>query len=65
MPTATPETLPSALEQLARDERGALSIEYLVLTAVGFVIVAGLAALGVAMVTGYGGSLQYLYSEYP
>jgi Flp pilus assembly pilin Flp len=50
---------------LARDERGALSVEYLVVTVIGLTVAAALGVLGVAMVGAYGQSLQVLYSEYP
>lgn len=58
---------PSASERLTliRDQRGAVATEYLVLTAMGLAAAIGLGLLGVAMVDGYGTSLQYLYSDIP
>lgn len=50
---------------LARDQRGAISIEYLTATAIGLTVAAALGVLGVAMVDAFGQSLQVLYSEYP
>jgi Flp pilus assembly pilin Flp len=52
-------------KKLAGDERGALLIEYLVVTAVGLMIATALVGLGIAMVNAFGPSLQILYSEYP
>ena len=62
---ATIRKLREAGEQLRADQRGALSAEYLVMTVIGLGVAAGLGVLGVAMVDGYGASLQLLYSEYP
>jgi hypothetical protein len=50
---------------LLRDRRGSLSTEYLVLTAMGLAVAIGLGAIGIAMVDGYGTSLQWLYSDVP
>ncbi len=51
--------------QLRADERGGLSAEYVVITAIGLGVALGLGVLGASMVNGYGESLQRLYSEYP
>jgi Flp pilus assembly pilin Flp len=50
---------------LAKDERGALVLEYVVVTMVGLMVATALVGLGVAMVNAAGPSLQILYSEYP
>jgi Flp pilus assembly pilin Flp len=52
-------------ERLARDQRGAVSLEYLTVTAIGLTVAAALGVLGVAMVDAFGQSLEVLYSEYP
>lgn len=62
---ATLRRLGTARKQLAADERGGLSSEYLVLTAIGLSVAVGLGVLGASMARGYGESLQLLYSEYP
>lgn len=56
---------PTRARVLARDQRGSISIEYLVVTAIGLTVAAALGVLGVAMVDAFGQSLQVLYSEYP
>lgn len=53
------------LRDLCRDRRGAITTEYLVVTAIGLFITIGLGALGVAMVDGFGASLQLLYADSP
>ncbi|MET0342866.1 MAG: hypothetical protein ABW252_17805 [Polyangiales bacterium] len=53
------------LRDLHHDRRGSISTEYLVVTAVGLFITLGLGALGVAMVDGFGTSLQLLYADTP
>ena len=50
---------------ILRDTRGALLLEYVVVTSVGLMIAAALVGLGVALVNAVGPSLQVLYSEYP
>jgi len=50
---------------LFADTRGGISVEYLVLTSIGLMIVTGLAGLGLAMVHGYGRSLHILYGDCP
>jgi Flp pilus assembly pilin Flp len=50
---------------LAKDERGALVLEYVVVTMVGLMVATALVGLGVAIVDAAGPSLQILYSEYP
>lgn len=57
--------LPAFLRSLRIDQRGAVSTEYLVLTAMGLAVVVGLGVLGASMVDGYGTSLQFLYSDVP
>ena len=52
-------------KELAADERGALVVEYIVVTMVGLVIATALVGLGVALVNSVGPSLSILYSEYP
>lgn len=47
------------------DERGALAIEYLVVTMVGLIVAAALGGLGALMVDAYGATLKVLYSEFP
>ena len=51
--------------RIARDQRGALVLEYVVVTMVGLMVATALVGLGVAMVNAAGPSLQILYSEYP
>jgi hypothetical protein len=51
--------------KLATDERGALVLEYVVVTMVGLMVATALVWLGVAIVNAVGPSLQILYSEYP
>jgi hypothetical protein len=51
--------------RIARDERGALVLEYVVVAMVGLMVATALVGLGVAMVNAAGPSLQILYSEYP
>jgi Flp pilus assembly pilin Flp len=51
--------------RLALDERGAISVEYLIATVIGLSVAAALGVLGASMVNAYGQSLQILYSEYP
>jgi Flp pilus assembly pilin Flp len=50
---------------LCADQRGGISVEYLVVTVIGLVIATGLTLLGVTLVGAYGASLQLLYGEYP
>jgi Flp pilus assembly pilin Flp len=49
----------------ARDERGALAIEYIVVTTVGLMVAAALGGLGMLLVDAFGRSLKVLYSEFP
>lgn len=51
--------------RLWRDERGALVVEYLVVTMVGLMLTISLLGLGVMMVRGYGSSIKALYTEHP
>jgi Flp pilus assembly pilin Flp len=51
--------------KLSKDERGALVLEYAVVTMAGLMIATALVGLGVAIVNAVGPSLQILYSEYP
>jgi hypothetical protein len=51
--------------KLAHDQRGALVLEYVVVTMVGLMVATALVGLGVAIVNAVGPSLQILYSEYP
>lgn len=54
------------VRKLARDQRGALVVEYAVVTMVGLMIATALVGLGVAMVNdAIGPALQILTSEYP
>lgn len=55
----------SRCQRLVVDQRGALLLEYVVVTMAGLVIATALAGLGVELVKGFGNSLQTLYSEYP
>lgn len=57
--------LQTTARKLAVDQRGALVLEYVVVTMVGLMIATALVGLGVAMVGAMGPSLQILYSEYP
>jgi hypothetical protein len=56
---------PGLAETLARDQRGGVSTEYLIVTGIGLVVAIGLGALGASMVPAYGASLQVLYSDSP
>ena len=47
------------------DQRGALVLEYVVVTMVGLMIATALLGLGASLVDMFGSSLQILYSEYP
>lgn len=51
--------------RLIHDERGALLVEYLVVTMIGLMLTVALFGLGVMMVKGYGSSIQALYTEHP
>jgi hypothetical protein len=51
--------------RLSADERGALVVEYLVVTMVGLMLTVSLLGLGVMMVKGYGSSIKALYTEHP
>lgn len=51
--------------RLSADERGALVVEYLVVTMVGLMVTVSLLGLGVMMVKGYGSSIKALYTEHP
>ena len=51
--------------RLSTDERGALVVEYLVVTMVGLMVTVSLLGLGVMMVKGYGSSIKALYTEHP
>jgi hypothetical protein len=51
--------------RLSADERGALVVEYLVVTMVGLMLTVSLLGLGVMMVQGYGSSIKALYTEHP
>lgn len=53
------------LSRVMRDERGGLSAEYMVMTALGLFVAASLAVIGVAMVDSYGASLEKLYTDAP
>jgi Flp pilus assembly pilin Flp len=55
----------NALSDVLADERGALAIEYIVVTMVGLMIAAALGGLGVVLVDAFGRSLKVLYSEFP
>jgi Flp pilus assembly pilin Flp len=55
----------SSHSDLASDQRGALAIEYIVVTMVGLMIAAALTGLGVLLVDAFGRSLKVLYSEFP
>jgi len=58
--------LRSGRRRLAGDQRGALILEYVVVTMVGLMVATALVGLGVAMVNNaIGPTLQVLYSEYP
>lgn len=61
-PTNRPPSLGVAL---ARDQRGGVSTEYLIMTGIGLVVAVGLGVLGAAMVPAYGATLQTLYSDSP
>lgn len=50
---------------LGEDQRGALVLEYVVVTMVGLMIATALLGLGASLVDLFGSSLQILYSEYP
>lgn|GEM_PF-5357085 len=54
-----------AKQRLSSDERGALVVEYLVVTMVGLMLTVSLLGLGVMMVKGYGSSIKALYTEHP
>lgn len=54
-----------AKQRLSSDERGALIVEYLVVTMVGLMLTVSLLGLGVMMVKGYGSSIKALYTEHP
>lgn len=58
-------TAAASIAQLAADERGALAVEYLVVTMVGLIVAAALGGLGALMVDAYGSTLKVLYSEFP
>jgi Flp pilus assembly pilin Flp len=47
------------------DERGALAIEYLVVTMVGLMVATALFGLGAVLVDGFGASIKTLYTEHP
>jgi Flp pilus assembly pilin Flp len=51
--------------RLRSDERGALLVEYLVVTMVGLMLTVSLLGLGVMMVKGYSSSIKVLYTEHP
>lgn len=51
--------------RLAKDRRGALVLEYVVVATLGIMVATALVGLGVAIVNAVGPSLQVLYSEYP
>jgi Flp pilus assembly pilin Flp len=51
--------------RLTADERGALAIEYVVITMVGLMVTAALLGLGVSMVNGYTLGIKALYTEHP
>jgi Flp pilus assembly pilin Flp len=53
------------LVRVMRDERGGVSAEYMVVTALGLFVAASLAVIGVAMVDSYGASLEKLYTDAP
>jgi Flp pilus assembly pilin Flp len=55
----------SARRQLSSDERGALAIEYLVVTMVGLMVATALMGLGAVLVDGFGASIKALYTEHP
>jgi Flp pilus assembly pilin Flp len=50
---------------LRPDQRGALAVEYVVITMVGLIVAAALAGLGAVLVEAFGSSLKVLYSEFP
>lgn len=54
-----------ARRRLSADERGALAIEYLVITMVGLMVATALLGLGVVLVDGFGASIKALYTEHP
>jgi Flp pilus assembly pilin Flp len=53
------------IRRLSTDERGALAVEYLVVTMVGLMVAIALMGLGAVMVDAYGESIKFLYSQYP
>lgn len=52
-------------QRLSSDERGALAIEYLVVTMVGLMVATALFGLGAVLVDGFGASIKALYTEHP
>lgn len=59
------EQLKCAVKRLARDDSGAVLLEYAVVTVIGVSIAVALLALGTGMVSGFSESLNVLYGEYP
>lgn len=64
-PPSRPHVPRRSLRGLARDARGGVSVEYLVVTALGVFVALALGALGLTMVRAFGTSLQFLYSGSP
>ena len=56
---------PRAVTALLADQRGALLVEYLVVTTVGLTVAVALTALGVQLVGSFFDSLEVLYSHHP
>jgi Flp pilus assembly pilin Flp len=54
-----------AARRLSTDERGALAVEYLVVTMVGLMVAIALSGLGVVLVDAYGESIKFLYTQHP
>jgi Flp pilus assembly pilin Flp len=57
--------LAQACRRLARDSRGALAVEYVVVTMVGLMVATALVGLGAVMVDAWGRSINVIYSEHP